>query len=249
MAGGQSTYSGRKIRIESQDEVKKVSSASNVKPKSGIMTFGEASDHGLLKTGMTVIFNDCVYGPIELEQEMTGKEQKVQYELRKGVVVKKQDEQFAIFAVLRLVSDDGLILKGRYGRANGLETVKNLAKSISTKIKNCNSCLLSTNEFVDFCQDNYFVCNYFSEESVRLWEVVFSSGRGLLMGVYSNTLELENIRIYPGDGEFSICNIGIIIEGRDLECMFKKSKAITINHLHTFQESSHEMHLEIRGGT
>lgn len=249
MAESQSTYSGRKIRIEGQDELETVSSKSNVKPEPGVMTFGEANAKGLLKTGMAVIFKDCVYGPIELEQEMTGKEQQVQCELIKGIVVKRNDEQLAIFTVLRLTSKDGLILKGRYGRANGLETVKNLAKSVEKKIKNCNSSLLSTKEFVDFCQDNPFVVNYFREAVFRLWNAVFTNKRGLLENIHADALQNSGIRINPGYEEHQIHNIGIIIEGRDLECMLKKSKAITINHLHTFQESPHEMHVEIRGIT
>lgn len=249
MTENQSTYSGRKIRIEGQDELETVSSKSNVMPEPGIMTFGEASAKGLLKTGMTVVFKDCVYGPIKLEHEMTGKEQQVQCELIKGIVVKRNDEQLAIFAVLRLVSDDGLILKGRYGRANGLDVVKHLAKSVEKKIKNCNSSLLSTNEFVDFCQDNPFVVNYFREAVLRIWNAVFTNKRGLLENVHADALCNSSIRVNPGDVEHQIYNIGIIIEGRDLACKIKKSKVITINRLHTFQESSHEMYVEIRGIT
>ena len=225
------------------------SSKSNVKPELDVMTFGEAATKGLLKTGMTVVFKDCVYGPIELEQEMTGKQQQVQCELIKGIVVKRNDEQFAIFAVLRLTSENGLILKGRYGRANGLDVVKHLAKSVEKKIKNCNSSILSTNEFVDFCQENPFVVNYFREAVFRLWNAVFTDKYGLLENVHADALCNSGIKIFPGDVEHQIHNIGIIIEGRDFACKIKKSKAITINRLHTFQESPHEMHIEIRGIT
>ena len=249
MAENQSTYSGRKIRIEGQDELETVSSKSNVKPEPGSMTFGEASAKGLLKTGMAVVFKDCVYGPIKLEHEMTGKEQQVQCELTKGIVVKRNDERLAIFAVLRLTSESGLILKGRYGRANGLDVVKYLAKSVEKKIKNCNSSLLSTSEFVDFCQDNPFVVNYFREAVFRLWNAVFTNKHGLLENIHADALSNSSIRIFPGDVEHKIHNIGIIIEGRDLACEIKKSKAITINRLPTFQESLHETHVEIRGIT
>ena len=249
MTENQSTYSGRKIRIEGQDELETVSSKSNVKPEPGSMAFGEAATKGLLKTGMAVVFKDCVYGPIKLEHEMTGKEQQVLCELTKGIVVKRTDEQLAIFTVLRLVSDDGLILKGRYGRANGLDVVKHLAKSVEKKIKNCNSSLLSTNEFVDFCQDNPFVVNYFREAVFRLWNAVFTDKYGLLENVHADALSNSGIKIFPGDVEHQIHNIGIILEGRDFACKIRKSKAITINRLHTFQESPHEMHVQIRGIT
>ena len=249
MTESQSTYSGRKIRIEGQkEELKTVSSASEVKPKKGLMTFGEASAKGLLKTGMAVVFKNCVYGPIKLEQEMTGKEQQVKCELSKGIVVKRKDEQLAIFAVLRLISDNGIILKGRYGRANGLETVKYLANSVSEKIKNSKTSLLPIEQFVDFCKDNYLVVNYFND-IVGYQRVVFTMDGKLLVKANGHSLGIDRIYIDPGDEEHTIQNIGIIIEGKDFECLLEKSKAITINHLHTFKESPYEMHVKIRGVT
>ena len=165
--------------------------------------------------------------------------------LDKGIVVKREEDQLAMFAVLRLTL--GLILQGRYGRANCLEIVNCLSKRAERMIKNCNSSILSINEFVDFGQENPLVVDYLRETAFKVWEVVFANMKGDLESVRADTLQKKDINISPGRSEYKIYNIGIIIEGRDLDCMLKKSEAIAINHLHNFNESSHDMHVEIRG--
>jgi len=202
---------------------------------------------------MPVLFKDCSYGPIELGEEMTGKEQQVLCELTKGILVKIEDEELGIFTVLRLTSDNGLILKGRYGRANAVETVEYIAKGVSKKIRNCNPTLLSTGEFLLFCQDNNLVADYFLEAPRNAIEYVVSTDKDGALEKLSTVLSLHDkkvnrrIKIDPGGKEYSIHNIGIVIVGRDLECFLKESKEKTINHLCTFEENPHKMHVEIRG--
>lgn len=239
-----STYGGRKIRIEGQTEGRQLldSIMEDVSDKTGL-TFGRACSNGLIKPGMIVVFKDCNFGPIDLDEEMTGLNQQVAGMLSKGVVVKEKDGKFAVFALLKLTSF--LSLKGRYGRANESQTINNVISTISTKIKRCTLRLLTTTEFVDLCNDNDLVLSYFRNENLHV-RSLFDSAKGRCY-LEKRSLNCEYLVIVPGRKIHDISEMAVIIEGDTMECCLKQNSVTTITELHSFRNNPYNMHVEIRG--
>ncbi len=207
-------------------------------------TWSIASSKGILKPGMVVCFEGGVFQSI-LDNEMTGKKQKVEYELSKGVVLKNGNEKFSIFAVIRITS--GLVLRGRYGRAEGYQTVNYLAKGISENIKKCNSHLLTVQEFLQLClwEENYLIFDYLRKSSIISQDVVFSIN-GKLACVNLEEFRYTTIEIEPGNKEYQIYNIGIELKVN--ECALKKGNPKTINCMNSFFDNPNEWGIEVNYG-
>ena len=68
-------YVGRIIRGSPLDGSDIKSNHLNQRFNSDCITLGNAISKKLIKPGMAVVFKDCVFEPIQLSEEMTGKEQ------------------------------------------------------------------------------------------------------------------------------------------------------------------------------
>lgn len=238
MAETKSEYTGRKIRNGSN--VATMESKST--PKEGVITFNEAINKNLLKPGMAVIFKECNYGPLNLQHEDVGKEQQITYGLKRGIVVKDDSGKLSILALLQITSEEGLCIKGRYGRANGWETIKNIVNSVTKKIPNADVSFLTLREIGIFFKNDYLVQTYLSKSIFKYWTIVLLDGKKL----YANDMNYEYPKLGP-KCECIVYNIAISIEGDNLECSILANTSIKTLKEHTYLENPYSYRIEIRG--
>ncbi len=250
-----SNYAGRKIRIEGRNHEENVcEQVTYEKPKQDCIRFGELASKGVLKPGMTVVFNTVCSDSINLSQEMTGKQQTISCCLDRGVVVQGENGKFAILAVLKVTSPDGLVLKGRYGRANGVKAIDNVLESVYRKIKKFNEFtieILTIKGLYSSCEDNSLAIDYFQAINT----IVSATNHVLIINSSNNpiimtptTFEAKHLGIEPGSKEYHLYNIGINMHGDNIECYVKKAKKKTTTQLYSYRESPYNSYLEIGEG-
>lgn len=219
-----------------------------------MITFGEANSKKWLDVGIPVIFKNSIVGTIELEQEMTGKKQKVKLDLSNGITVRsKKENEFAIFAVLRIISKEGLIFKGRYGRANCIETINYLIKVVQKKNEKSNCYFLTIDDFYDFCLNDCMVLQCMQNALFRdekgefgTFEPVIFKDDTKLLELYTKGGSLSNeFEIFPGSEEKIIYNIGIAIEGKEIVVDLKKSIKKLIDYRYSFYETPYSYYIEV----
>ena len=243
MSGGKSTYTGRIIRGKSKVIEQDTHTEPTVKPTNTLTTWRIAESNGILKSGMVVIFNNCTFPQIKFDIEMTGINQQVASKLTKGIAVSKGNGKFAIFAILKIIPEDGLILKGRYGRANSLLVINYIVENISKNLK-IDAYPLTFDDFLNYCSENCLVYSYLTSMGEH-FVVSFENGIKEVYASHFNGIDSHNIEILPGEDIFKIFGIAICIDDRKLQIHLKEGKEVTTQYPYSFTINPHKFCIEI----
>ncbi len=216
-----STYNGRMIRIEGKDEETKNLQQTVILEKDQI-TFGEAVKAGLIKEGMFVVFGEHgkQSSDIALTVEMTGEEQEIDFSLSMGIVMKKANDDYAIFAILN--SYKNLKFQGRFARANAFSTVKYILNTIS----NMKISLVDIEDLIASC-DNYMLCSH-----IKTYRRFICLRKGELVE-FEPDYGTSKVSYDPGGPTHNIRSLAVNIGDNNMVCTIKDNSIITTQYLPT----------------